>query len=188
MCIRRYHDCSYRGSSRNLGCADRRLVTSTAPTSAAAVFVIASSIQSSSSEHTVVKTVLFLSTPFVQLFCHFSSPFISYPNIVFSSSTLELLVLMSSSCRPPSHHIVLCKFYSSPFFTKTNLLEMCMVCLESVTLLTINTEDLISNIMRGNCSETTYVSLFDNPLFIILKCDRDIPVVHAEFYSLSVPD
>ena len=45
--------------------------------------------------------------------------------------------------------------------------------------------DLISNIIRGACYGTTYVSLFNNSLFSIMKCARSIPVVHASFYSLS---
>ena len=61
---------------------------------------------------------------------------------------------------------------------------MCLVCLVSYTFLATHTADMLPNIMRGACSGTTYGSLFRNSLFIILKRDRDIPAVHAEFYSL----
>ena len=53
--------------------------------------------------------------------------------------------------------------------------------------ISIHTADLISNIMRGACYGTTYVSLFRNSLFSILNYNRASPSVHAELYSISVP-
>ena len=63
---------------------------------------------------------------------------------------------------------------------------MCLVGLVSLPLLYMQIADLPSNIMRGACSGTTYGSLFNNLLFIILECARSIPAVHAALYSLSV--
>ena len=62
---------------------------------------------------------------------------------------------------------------------------MFLVCLLSLPFLSINTDYLLSNLMRVVCSGTMSVSLFVNSSFIILKCDRAIPVVHAELCSLS---
>ena len=59
-----------------------------------------------------------------------------------------------------------------------------MVCLVSLLLLAINTSDLISNIMIGDFSGTTFIFLFRNSLFSILECSRDITEVHDALYSL----
>ena len=74
------------------------------------------------------------------------------------------MVPICFNIRPPSHHTVLCIFHSSLFLTKYILLEMCLVCLLSLTLLTIHTTDLISNIMRSACSRTT------SGYFLIIHC------------------
>ena len=60
---------------------------------------------------------------------------------------------------------------------------MCMVCFVSLPLLVIHRAGLLSNISRGNCYGTTYVSLSIGSLFSILIFAKDIHVVHAELYS-----
>ena len=80
----------------------------------------------------------------------------AYTNLGFNSSSLTLLVPMSEKCRLPSHHTFLCIFHSSPFFTKWILLEILMVCLVYLPLLAIHKYALLSNILRGACSGTTY--------------------------------
>ena len=47
---------------------------------------------------------------------------------------------------------------------------------------------LLSNIMRGAYSVTISGSLFNNSLFSILECVRDIPEVRDALYSLSSID
>ena len=59
-------------------------------------------------------------------------------------------------------------------------MAMFLVCLVLLTLLAIHTAYLLSNIMRGACYGTTYVSLLVNSFFIILKCARSIPEVRSE--------
>ena len=49
-----------------------------------------------------------------------------------------------------------------------------MVCLAYLPIFSMNTADLLSNIMRGACSGTTCGYLFRNSLFITLKCARYI--------------
>ena len=72
------------------------------------------------------------------------------------------LVTMSSNCRPPSHHSILCILQFSPFHTKCNLLEMCLVLLISLPFLAIKTANLLSNIIRGAYYRTISGSLFNN--------------------------
>ena len=95
---------------------------------------------------------------------------------------------MSTSYRRTSHHTVFCRFHSSPFLMKWNILEMCLVCLVSLQLLVIHTADLLSNIMRYDCYRTTSGSFFSSSLFSILKCAIDITEVNAALYSLSALD
>ena len=58
---------------------------------------------------------------------------------------------------------------------------MWLVCLVSLPFLALQKSDLLSNMMRGDCSGTTYGFLFVNLLFIIMKFDRASPEVHAVF-------
>ena len=51
-------------------------------------------------------------------------------------------------------------------------------------ILAIKKSDLISNIMRGACYETTLESLFRISSFSIMKCARAIPTVYAVLLSL----
>ena len=138
-----------------------------------------------SSEHPVTQTLLPLITVLVQLLYHITSLIIVYSSLVFNSSCLTLFGTIYDHCRPPSHHNVLWKLYSSQFLTKCILLETFLVCLVSFPLFSIHTADFISNIMRGSCNRTTYGSLFISSLFRIMKCENSIPVVHAALYSLS---
>ena len=92
---------------------------------------------------------------------------------------------MSDSCRPLSHHTVLCKLHFSPFIINCILLEMWMVYLVSLILLAINIANLLSNIMRCSYFGTTYGCLFSITIFIILKCAITIYAVYAAFSSLS---
>ena len=62
---------------------------------------------------------------------------------------------------------------------------MCLVCLMYLLLLDVHTYDLLSNIMRGACSETTSGYLLIDSLFSILKCAIAIPEANAVLYSLS---
>ena len=62
------------------------------------------------------------------------------------------------------------------------------MCMVSLPFLTIHIADLLSNIMRGACFENTYVSLFRNSSFSILKFARAITSVFAVFYYLSALD
>ena len=142
------------------------------------------SIQYSHSEHIVFHTLMYPVASIWQVLCQFSSLTISYYNLWFNSYSLTFLVPMSDSCRTPSHHTVLWKFHYSPFLTKFVILEIYLVYLVSLKFLSIHISYFIYNIMKGACYGTTYVSLFKNPLFSILKCDKAIPAVHAYLYSL----
>ena len=122
------------------------------------------SIQSSHSEHIVLQTLMYPVTPLWQVFCKLSSIAIGYPSIGFTASSLTFLVIISSSCRPPSHHTALWKFHYSPFLAKCILLEMCLVCLVYLTFLAMQIANFLSNIIRGACSGTTSVSIFNNSL------------------------
>ena len=62
-------------------------------------------------------TLLYPITPLLQVLYQFSSISIYYPNLGFNSSSLKFLVSLSSNCRPPSNHAVLCKYEPSPFLT-----------------------------------------------------------------------
>ena len=62
------------------------------------------------------------------------------------------------------------------------------MCLVSLPFLAINTDDYISNIMRGPCSVTTFGSSFISSLFSIMKCAKAIPEVHAALFSLASLD
>ena len=97
---------------------------------------------------------------------------------------VEILYQLQTSFTP----VNLLQFIFSPFLTKCTLLEMCLVCLVVLPLLVIHTEDLLSNIIRGDASGTIYVSLFNNSWINILKCDKKIPAIHAALYSLYVLD
>ena len=131
--------------------------------------VLLNSIQLINSEHLVLKTLLYHINPLLQVLCQLSSLTILYPNIVWNSYPLPLLVPMSDKCRPLSYQNVLCRLHSSPFIKKCILLEMCLVCLVSLPLLSIHTSDLLSNIMRGAYCGNTYVSLSTNLIIIILN-------------------
>ena len=141
-----------------------------------------------SSENLIVQTLLYSTTPLVQMFFQWSILTTAYPNIGFNSSHLILLVPVSSNCRPLSHHAILCRCHYSKFRSKWILLEMFLLCLVSLPLFTIHTYHLLCNIIRGACSGTTSVSLFSMSLCSILKCARDIPTVHDKLYSLSTLD
>ena len=149
---------------------------------------VLNSIQSSHSEHIVLHNILYPVTPIWQVFLQLSIINIEYHNLRFNSSYLTFLVLMSAICIPPSYHTVLCKLYSLPFITKYICLEMCLVYLVSLPFLAMHIADFLSNIIRGACYRTIYGSLFNNSLFIILKCAWSIPVVHSALYSLSPLD
>ena len=146
---------------------------------------ILNSIQSSHPKHIGLWTLLYSITLLVQFLCQFSSLTVSYPNPGFNLSYLKCLVPVSDSFKPPSHHTVLCKLNFLPFLKDFIPMGMCMVCLVSLPFLTIHTSYFLSNIMRGDCYETTYGSLFCHSLFIILKCARSIHVFHTILYSLS---
>ena len=113
-----------------------------------------------SSEYLVLQTLLSLINPIVKLLCQLSSITIVYSNIGFNSSSLTLLVPMTSKCRPLSHHIFFCRFKSSTFLKKLIILEVCLVCLMYFPLFSIHIADLISNIMRGACSGTTCILVY----------------------------
>ena len=113
-----------------------------------------------SSEHLALQTLLYPITPLVQVLYQLSSLTIVYSNLLFNSPSLTFLVPMSANCIPSSHHTVLWIIHSFPFITKCILLTMCLVCFVSLPLLAIHTDYLISNMMIGACSATTYVSLF----------------------------
>ena len=100
----------------------------------------------------------------------------------------KFLVSMSANCRPPSHQSILWIFQFYPFLTKCTLLAICLVCLVSLPFLSIQTADLLSNIVRGASYGTTYESLFKNSWIYILKCAKVIPEVHAALYQISAPD
>ena len=125
--------------------------------------------QSIHSERIVLQTPLYHITHIVQLFCILSSLSIEYTNLWFNLSSLTCLVPMFVSCRPPSYHTVLCKFYYSPFLSKCVHLAIRLIFLVSLPLLAIHIADLLSNIIRGACYGTTYGSFLNNPLFRILK-------------------
>ena len=127
-------------------------------------------------------------TPLVQVLFQLSSLTIAHHNLGFNSSYLTLLVPMSSSCRPTSHHTVFWILKYSPFLTKCIVLEMCMVYFLFLSFLAIHTYDLLSNIIKGACYGNTYVSLFRNSLFSILDYTRAIPAVNPVLYSLSALD
>ena len=59
---------------------------------------------------------------------------------------------------------------------------MCMLCLVYLPFLAMQIADLQSNIVIGDCSGTTSVSLFKNQLFSILECARAITSVNSELY------
>ena len=139
-------------------------------------------IQLSHTEQMFLQTLLYPVTSLWQVFCQLSSLTIAYPNLGSNSSSLTFLVPMFSSCRTNSYHTTLCRFHSSSFPTKCILLEMCLVCLVYLPFLSIHIADLLFNIMRGACYETTYVSLFKKSSFITLICDRAIPALHAALY------
>ena len=101
------------------------------------------------------------------------------------SCSPTLLVEMYANFRPPSHQSILCILHFYPFLKKYILLAMCLVCLLSLPLLEIHIVDLLSNTIRGGYSGTISGSLLNNSWINILKCDRAIPEVHAELYSLS---
>ena len=65
---------------------------------------------------------------------------------------------------------------------------MFLVCLVSFTFLDINTADLLSNMMRGFCSQTIYGYLLITSLFSMMKFAKFIHVVHASLCSLSSLD
>ena len=65
---------------------------------------------------------------------------------------------------------------------------MFLVCFVSLPFLATQTYDLISNIMRGDCSETTSGSLLISSFFRMMKCTNYISEVNAEIYSLSEMD
>ena len=115
---------------------------------------IFNSIQLINSEHIVLQTPLYPITPIVQVFYKLSNITISYTNPGFNSYSLTLWITMSADCRPTSHQTLLCRFHSSPFFTKWIILAMCMVFLMPLPLLDIHTFYFLSNIMRGVCYET----------------------------------
>ena len=140
---------------------------------------ILNSIQSSSSEHIAIHTLIYPITPLLQVFCKFSILTISYPSIVFNSYSMTLLVPIYDSFRPASRPTVLCRLHSFPFITKCNILEMWLVSLVCLPFLYMHTAYLISNIIRCACYGTTYVSLFIKSLLGILKCDISIPTVYA---------
>ena len=71
-----------------------------------------------------------------------------------------------------------------PFLTKFTFLEMCLICLVSLTLLAIHTAELIHNIIRGTDSGTISGSLYKNSWINILKCDKSMPAVNDALYSL----
>ena len=123
-------------------------------------------------------------TPVWNVLCQLSILTIVYPNLGFNSSFLTLLVPISDSYRSSSYHTVLFKFHSLPFLKKCILLVQCLVCLVSLPFLAMQKPDLLYNIIRVACSGTKSVSLFNNSLFVILKCARAIPEVHAALYSL----
>ena len=80
--------------------------------------------------------------------------------LLFKSFYPTLLVAMSDIWRNPLHHSIWCIFHFSPFLKKCTLLEMCLVCLVSLPFLAIHTEELLSNIIRGDASGTLSGSLF----------------------------
>ena len=59
---------------------------------------------------------------------------------------------------------------------------MCLVCLVSLQLLSMQMDDLLPNIMIGDYYGTTSVSSLNNSLFIIIKCARYIHAVHYALY------
>ena len=91
-------------------------------------------------------TILYSITPLVQVFClQLWSLIIIYFILGVRSGSLTFLVPMSVNCRPPSHHSILCIFHFSQFLTKCILLAMCLVCLVSLTFLSMHMADLLSN-------------------------------------------
>ena len=130
---------------------------------------VLNSTQLSHSEHIVIQTLLYPVTTLWKVFCKLSSINIEYPNLGFNSSFLELFLLMSSSCIPPSHNTVWCKLHYSQFITKWNSLEMYLVCLVSLPLLSMYIADFLSIIMRCGCYGNRYVPLLKNALFSILE-------------------
>ena len=129
---------------------------------------ILNSIQSVHSEHIFLHTLMYSITSLVQVLYKLSSLTIVYPNLVFNSPPLTLLVGIYSNCRLPSHHTFFCWFLSSPVFTKCILIAIYLMFFLSLPLLYIHTYDLISNIIRGGRFGTTYGSLFISSLFIII--------------------
>ena len=98
------------------------------------------------------------------------------------------LVAISTNCRPASHQSILCILDFSPFLTKCTVLEMCIICLVSLSLLAIHIADLISNIIRCASSISIYGSFFYNSFINILIFSKAISVVQAALYSLSELD
>ena len=141
---------------------------------------ILNSNQSNNPEQIFIQTLMYPNTSLVQVFYKCSSLAIEYHNQGFNLSLLTLLVPMSASRKPPSHHTILCRLNSSLFLTKWILLVLFLVCLMSLPLLVIHTAYLLSNINTRDCSGTTSGSFFNNSIFSILKRDRAITAVHAE--------
>ena len=145
---------------------------------------ILNSIQSSHSKQTVTQTLVYPITPLSRVFYQFSILIIACPNLGFNSYSLTFLVPMSDNCRPLSNHTVFFRLHSLPFLTNCILMEMCLLCLVYLPLFSIHTAYLLSNIIRRDCSVTTYVSLLNNSLFIILDYGGAVPAVHTILYSL----
>ena len=68
---------------------------------------------------------------------------------------------------------------------KCFLHSVCMVCLVFLLFLAIRKHNLLSNLFRGGCSDTTYGSFSRTSLFCILKCDGAITEVYDELNSLQ---
>ena len=111
-----------------------------------------------------------------------------YSILGFKSFSPTFLVAMSANCRPPSHQKILCILNFSPLLTTYNHLQMCLLCLVSLLLLSIQTSDLIFNIIRGYYSGTIYGYFFNNSWINIMKCAESTNAVHSALYSISALD
>ena len=117
-----------------------------------------------------------------------SSLTIIYFILGLKSFSPTFLVAMSVNCRSPSNQSILCILHFSQFLIKCTPILMCLVCLVSLPLLSIQKTYFLSNIIRGASSVNVSGSLFNNSWINILKCDKYIPEVHATLYSLYAPD
>ena len=98
--------------------------------------------------------------PYCEIFLYQLSKLTTiYLILRFKSFSPTFLVAMSDNCITPPHHSILWIFQFSPFLTKCTLLEICLVCLVYLPLLSIQTADLIPNIIRGDSYGTISVCL-----------------------------